>query len=257
MSNSEHAMGHIQDQRVYLNVLLTLLALTIITVVASRFHFGPFNTVVAIGIAAVKASFVVLYFMHGKYEGKIVWAFVYYPLVLLMTLVAFLFIDYGFRSKDSIARQAVSFDELHAKDSEHGATHDVEAAAHDTEATSHDPAPEASAPDSEAASPVPTTEPDTTSPAASAATGLTGDLEAGKTKAKTLCIACHKIDGVGNELQGAPPFSETANDPTKTPEYLRKWLKDPQAVKPGTLMPNLALSDQDIENMIVLIQSYK
>ena len=33
------------------------------------------------------------------------------------------------------------------------------------------------------------------------------------------------------------------------------WLKNPQAVKPGTMMPNLYLSDDDVEVLIAYLQT--
>jgi cytochrome c2 len=38
-----------------------------------------------------------------------------------------------------------------------------------------------------------------------------------------------------------------------TAEYLRVWLKDPSVVKPGTKMPTLGLSEQEIEGLIAFL----
>jgi cytochrome c2 len=38
---------------------------------------------------------------------------------------------------------------------------------------------------------------------------------------------------------------------------LRKWLKDPAAMKPSTQMPNLGLSDEDIEDLIAFLLAYE
>jgi cytochrome c oxidase subunit 2 len=35
-----------------------------------------------------------------------------------------------------------------------------------------------------------------------------------------------------------------------TPENLRRWLKDPQEVKAGNYMPNLELSDKDLDQLV-------
>lgn len=88
-------MGHVQDFKVYLGVLLALFVLTVVTVLASTVHFGIWNNVIAVGIAAIKASLVVLFFMHGKYEKQETWAFIYYPLILLAILLGGVFLDYG------------------------------------------------------------------------------------------------------------------------------------------------------------------
>ncbi|HCD99836.1 MAG TPA: cytochrome oxidase subunit IV, partial [Armatimonadetes bacterium] len=49
-------------------VLLALLVLTVITVQASYFDFGAWNTVVALIIASAKGSLVALFFMHLRHD---------------------------------------------------------------------------------------------------------------------------------------------------------------------------------------------
>lgn len=49
-------------------VLVGLLIMTVVTVGAAYIDFGPWNTVVAIGIATVKASLVALFFMQLRYD---------------------------------------------------------------------------------------------------------------------------------------------------------------------------------------------
>ena len=58
---------HIVPVRVYLAIFVTLLVLTATTTAVAFVDLGPWNTVVALGIAVVKASLVVLFFMHLKY----------------------------------------------------------------------------------------------------------------------------------------------------------------------------------------------
>ena len=131
---SEHKMGHVQDFRIYLNVLLGLMGLTVATVLVSLVDFGIFNTLVALFVACIKASLVILFFMHGKYESKVTWAFVWYPIFLLATLVGALFLDYGFRAPDSRAVIPASYDVQHP--GEHGeGTH--EGAADHADAADH------------------------------------------------------------------------------------------------------------------------
>ena len=77
---------HIIPLKTYVNVLATLLILTVITVAASHFDFGPMNTVINIGIASVKASLVLAIFMHLKYEKpSLFWSLV--PAVLFVLLM--------------------------------------------------------------------------------------------------------------------------------------------------------------------------
>ena len=60
---------HLLSFKVHMAVFGALLTLTLITVVASRFDFGYFNTVIAFFIATIKALIVMGYFMHLKYDG--------------------------------------------------------------------------------------------------------------------------------------------------------------------------------------------
>jgi len=70
MSQEAHK-EHILPLSTYLTVGSLLLLLTAITVIVSQFHFGPYNLLVAMLIAATKASLVALYFMHLKYDNKL------------------------------------------------------------------------------------------------------------------------------------------------------------------------------------------
>lgn len=84
---------HITPLRTYLNVYGVLLVLTVVTVLASRFNFGFMNTIIAMLIASVKASFVILWFMHQKYENKGNRVIFGSSLFFLFLLVFFTFTD--------------------------------------------------------------------------------------------------------------------------------------------------------------------
>ena len=72
----------------YINVLIALAVLTFVTVAISRFHFGRAgNIAVGLAIATVKASLVVLFFMHLKYEQRWWAGFVLFPLLLVMIII--------------------------------------------------------------------------------------------------------------------------------------------------------------------------
>ena len=65
---------HIVSVRIYLTIFLVLLAGTAMTVIAAFYDFpGPLNAVVALTIASIKATLVVLYFMHVRYSGRLIW----------------------------------------------------------------------------------------------------------------------------------------------------------------------------------------
>lgn len=67
----QHAEHHIVSPRVYATILLCLLVGTALTIGASYLELGPWNPVIAILIACVKATLVVLFFMHVKYSSKL------------------------------------------------------------------------------------------------------------------------------------------------------------------------------------------
>jgi cytochrome c oxidase subunit 4 len=61
-------VGHVVSFRVLATVWLALLTLTLITVAVAGVDIGNFNLGVAMAIATVKASLVLLYFMHMRYD---------------------------------------------------------------------------------------------------------------------------------------------------------------------------------------------
>jgi len=72
-------------------IILTLLFLTGLTVFAAYINLGRFNIVVALAIATLKATLVVLFFMHAKYSPKrtklVIMAGIFWLIILLfMTL---------------------------------------------------------------------------------------------------------------------------------------------------------------------------
>lgn len=79
------------------------------------------------------------------------------------------------------------------------------------------------------------------------------------------CVACHTIDGtaeakgkVGPNLTGvATRTMIAAGELPNTDENLRKWLANPQAIKPATKMPNLGLSEDEIKSLIAFLRTQK
>jgi cytochrome c oxidase subunit IV len=63
---SEHQEHTTHSQGFYLTIGIILLVLTATTVGAAFVNLGPFNPVVALLIATIKATLVVLFFMHVK-----------------------------------------------------------------------------------------------------------------------------------------------------------------------------------------------
>ena len=84
----------------YKNLGITLTALLILTgttVFISTLDYGALNIWIALIIASGKASLVLLFFMHMRYEpGLIKWAFLI-TVSFLAVLIGFLFLDISFR----------------------------------------------------------------------------------------------------------------------------------------------------------------
>ena len=62
---------------------------------------------------------------------------------------------------------------------------------------------------------------------------------------------CHANAAVPNSgvIETAPNLTDYRGDEV----FLRKWLYNPSALRPGTLMPNLNLSDDEISDLIAFI----
>ncbi len=73
--------------RTYILVCIALLALTAATLGVSYINLGMGNVAVAMIIASVKAALVALFFMHLRYEKKLVWAFALAPLFFLALII--------------------------------------------------------------------------------------------------------------------------------------------------------------------------
>ena len=71
------------------------------------------------------------------------------------------------------------------------------------------------------------------------------------------CINCHAIRGVtGADAHVAPDLTHVASRPQlgagileNTPANMRRWLKNPQHIKPGALMPNFNYTDQELDQL--------
>ena len=94
---------HIVSVKVYLAIFLALLVGTALTVAAAFVDFPwRLNTIVALTIASIKATLVVLYFMHVRYSPRLVWVIVASALFWMGILFAFTFSDYFTRQWLSI-----------------------------------------------------------------------------------------------------------------------------------------------------------
>jgi len=88
---------HIEPKRNYFLVFGALLILTALTTWVAYFDFGAWNNVVAMGIAVVKASLVVLIFMHVRHSTPLTKLVVVGALLWLVFMVVLTMNDYATR----------------------------------------------------------------------------------------------------------------------------------------------------------------
>ena len=85
---------HVTSPKVYIAIFLALMVLTTITILVAFQNLGPFNDIVALGIAITKASLVVLYFMHVRHSSPFTKLVVVSGFVWLIFLIALNLADY-------------------------------------------------------------------------------------------------------------------------------------------------------------------
>jgi cytochrome c oxidase subunit 4 len=85
---------HVVSRKIYFLIFGALMVLTGATVWVANYDLGTWNAIVALTIAVMKATLVVLYFMHVRYSSKLTWVFVCAGLVWLIILFSFTLSDY-------------------------------------------------------------------------------------------------------------------------------------------------------------------
>jgi cytochrome c oxidase subunit 4 len=85
---------HIVPRRTYYLIFAALLVLTAVTVAVAFLDVGPLNTIAAMSIASIKATLIVLYFMHARYGSRLVWVFLGCGIMWLGVLLALIMSDY-------------------------------------------------------------------------------------------------------------------------------------------------------------------
>jgi cytochrome c oxidase subunit 4 len=98
VTNPEHADHHIVTPKTYAIIFATLLIGTAITVGAAYVDLGILNPVVALAIASTKAVIVILFFMHVKYQSKLVKMTVGAGFFTFLVLITMTLTDYMSRA---------------------------------------------------------------------------------------------------------------------------------------------------------------
>ena len=86
--------SHVVPVRIYYLIFVILMVCTAITVAVAFVDLGPLNIVVAMAIAVLKATLVVLFFMHVKYSTRLTWAVVVGSIFWLGILIVMTSGDY-------------------------------------------------------------------------------------------------------------------------------------------------------------------
>ena len=94
VTNPEHASHHIVSPAQYAMVFATLLACTALTVFAADINLGVFNPIIALAIASFKGVIVILFFMHVKYQSKLIKVTVGAGFFMFLVLVTMTLSDY-------------------------------------------------------------------------------------------------------------------------------------------------------------------
>ncbi len=76
------------------------------------------------------------------------------------------------------------------------------------------------------------------------------------------CASCHRIAGTAAQGEVGPDLSHLANRTTlaaltipNTPPQLARWIRNPQAIKPGSRMPDLGLSTTQVNSLVSYLDS--
>ncbi len=78
------------------------------------------------------------------------------------------------------------------------------------------------------------------------------------------CAACHAIDGTPAQGRVGPELTHFGSRTTlaagilpNTPAALAGWLRDPDSIKPGALMPDLNLNEERISTLVGFLEGLK
>jgi cytochrome c oxidase subunit 4 len=88
---------HIGHTKTYIAVWLALLALTALTIKAAELHLGAMSMFANLLIASSKASLVLWFFMHLKYEARLLKAMLLVPIATLTVIIGLTFFDIWYR----------------------------------------------------------------------------------------------------------------------------------------------------------------
>jgi cytochrome c oxidase subunit II len=80
----------------------------------------------------------------------------------------------------------------------------------------------------------------------------------------TACINCHAVAGTVADGRFGPDLTHLMSRDTiaagaapNTPETLKRWIRSPDSIKPGSLMPAMQLSDRDLDALTAYLETLR
>jgi cytochrome c oxidase subunit IV len=101
MADYSHDTAHAHPEnpiKFYIGVFLLLMVMTGLTVYVAQYdlekHWGPLNALVALSIAVIKATAVILIFMHVRWSSRLTQVIVVASVFWLLIMLSFTLSDY-------------------------------------------------------------------------------------------------------------------------------------------------------------------
>ena len=92
----------------------------------------------------------------------------------------------------------------------------------------------------------------------------TNAIEGQKEFLANSCVNCHTIRDTSAQGKFGPDLTHLMSRETlgagavsNTPDNLRLWVRDPQKFKVGCLMPNMQLTDQQVDQITAYLQTLR
>jgi cytochrome c oxidase subunit 2 len=80
----------------------------------------------------------------------------------------------------------------------------------------------------------------------------------------TACVNCHAVGGTNGTGRFGPDLTHLMSRHTiaagaaeNTPENLRLWIQNPDAIKTGSLMPAMKLSDAELDELVSYLETLR
>lgn len=95
--NTEHQHQHITPYWIFGLILVILLTCTFISVEVVHLELKAWSVAIALGIACIKGSLVLAYFMHLKFDNVLFKILVAAVIMLFVSFILLTFVDYLYR----------------------------------------------------------------------------------------------------------------------------------------------------------------